>query len=100
VTGTIAIVGMLPDPAAAQTIPFQQVKDKNCTASECSLTFQVPARERREVISVSCSAEVQPNNVPLRTAQLLAFNQAGADKCTNSRSNRNRDPMLASATTG
>jgi hypothetical protein len=78
VTGSIAIVGMLPDLAAAQTTPFQQVKNLNCTASQCSLTFLVPVGERREVTSVSCSAEVSPNTMPLRTAQLLAFNQSGA----------------------
>ena len=78
VAGTIAIVGMLPDPASAQTTPFQQVKDENCSASECTLTFAVPLGERREITSVSCSAEISPNNVPLRTAQLIAFNQSGA----------------------
>jgi len=77
VTGTISIVGMLPDLAAAQTIPFQQIKDKNCSSSACQMIFSVPAGERREVISISCSAEVQPNDVPLRTSQLLAFNQNG-----------------------
>ena len=52
--GGIFLIGMMGDLAAAQTIPFQQTKSKNCAEIVCVLSFPVPSGERRDATSVSC----------------------------------------------
>jgi hypothetical protein len=80
VTGAIALVGILPDLAAAQTLRFQQTKSQGCFIdfdNRCEVSFLVPTGELREIHTVSCSATVAPNSAPIQNASLVAFNQAG-----------------------
>ena len=75
--GAVVMLAMLPDMAAAQPTFFQQVKGDQCEASPCTLTFAVPAGERRELNTVSCRAILDADADQIRSAVVVASNPAG-----------------------
>jgi len=75
---TNAIVGLAPELASAQSIPFQQTKGANCFTNfndTCEVSFAVPTGERREINTVSCAATIGTNSAPIAQAYLVAFSQ-------------------------